>query len=562
MSVPSTNSSRLPAEAALLFAMHIPPPHPGSPVLRNRPAQPDEQAYEATVSGNGMKRGRPTEAEEEGMDIETSTEPVIKRRRGNGEAVTPELLQALIAAGAIADLRELLNENARIDDPDQNGMTPLMYACSIGQLDIARMLRQRGANLASKGYSCLHYAVASGHEAMVAWLLNEGADVNDAGNLLRFTPLMKACGQGNLNVVRLLFQRGANLTSRDVNSFSGLHYAAENGHEAVVTWWLDQGADINDRSNGFSQTPLILACENGHLQLAQLLHRRGANLAAEDTFGQGCLAHAAKEGHEAIVNWLLDLGLDVNEPNNKVTPIMRACSNGQFDMAKLLKARGASLAPKRPHEDNCLLRAAASGNAALVGWLLDEGVSCDASNDEGLTPLLVACDEGHLDIVCLLHSRGASLAAKDKNRQGCLHFAVENDHEAVVAWLLEHGANVNEPAEGGSTPLTYACVRSNLNVAKLLIAHGAHLDLIDKWTGVPIGEVISWLAYDADRYDVLLSLIAQNWTFPEDWGPPPAENAVEDSSDEGNGRIMIARSPEETGIPIGLKQVAAQSLGH
>jgi hypothetical protein len=57
--------------------------------LRNRPAQHDRRAEEDTASGSGLKRGRPSEAEEEGMDIESSSEPQLKRRRGEGEAATP-----------------------------------------------------------------------------------------------------------------------------------------------------------------------------------------------------------------------------------------------------------------------------------------------------------------------------------------------------------------------------------------------------------------------------------------------------------------------------------------
>jgi hypothetical protein len=80
-----------------------------------------------------LKRGRSTEAEEAGMDIEPSTQPEFKQRRVDAGPATPQRLQALIDAGDEAGLRALLQQapellNKSHPPPILQGMTPLCYA--------------------------------------------------------------------------------------------------------------------------------------------------------------------------------------------------------------------------------------------------------------------------------------------------------------------------------------------------------------------------------------------------------------------------------------------------
>ncbi|CAE7776980.1 Mtpn, partial [Symbiodinium necroappetens] len=61
----------------------------------------------------------------------------------------------------------------------------------------------------------------------------------------------------------------------DTHSWSALHYSAASGQLEVCKFLLQQGCDINSTLNDFS-TPLMLAVEEGHLNVAQLLLSNGA----------------------------------------------------------------------------------------------------------------------------------------------------------------------------------------------------------------------------------------------------------------------------------------------
>ena len=139
------------------------------------------------------------------------------------------------------------------------------------------------------GNTALMLAAWKGHEAMVALLLEKGADVNLRGHEPHDVALMKAAAQGHEAVVALLLESGAklNLTTSCYGRSDGktaLTYAAAGGHEAVVALLLERGADLNlqtaatDGGRRGGDTPLMVAIEGGHESTVALLLERGAKL--------------------------------------------------------------------------------------------------------------------------------------------------------------------------------------------------------------------------------------------------------------------------------------------
>ena len=69
----------------------------------------------------------------------------------------------------------------------------------------------------------------------------------------------------------LVSELGANVNARDIDGWTPLHQAAENGHVEMARLLVSElGADVNARDcSGW--TPLHLAAENGHVEMARLL---------------------------------------------------------------------------------------------------------------------------------------------------------------------------------------------------------------------------------------------------------------------------------------------------
>ncbi|KAH7308661.1 hypothetical protein B0I35DRAFT_99586 [Stachybotrys elegans] len=132
---------------------------------------------------------------------------------------------------------------------------------------------------------------------------------------------------------------------RNVFARTPFFQAIENGHEAVVRLLLDNGADIEGKTESRSgQTPLLWAAYKGHRAIVQLLLDRGADINSKDDFDQTPLFCASYEGHEAVVRQLLDKGADIN-PKDLYgrTPLYCASYEGHEAIAQLLFGHGAEI---------------------------------------------------------------------------------------------------------------------------------------------------------------------------------------------------------------------------
>lgn len=86
--------------------------------------------------------------------------------------------------------------------------SPLMIAAITGQIDLARRLIERGADVNKPGWTPLHYAASRGQLAVMRLLLEESAYI-DAASPNGTTPLMMAARYGSPEAVKLLLEEGA-----------------------------------------------------------------------------------------------------------------------------------------------------------------------------------------------------------------------------------------------------------------------------------------------------------------------------------------------------------------
>ena len=145
----------------------------------------------------------------------------------------------------------------------------------------------------------LMYAIQNGHEEVVQFLLDAGADVN-AKNAWRFSALEFAVLSDQNDIARDLIRRGADVNNQIISRETALMAAARRGNTEMLKMLLASGAQVN-LLNGSRATALMYAAHNGHLEIVNLLIEAGADIEPMDRLGFNALGLAEREGHESIV---------------------------------------------------------------------------------------------------------------------------------------------------------------------------------------------------------------------------------------------------------------------
>ena len=103
------------------------------------------------------------------------------------------------------------------------------------------------------------------------------------------------------------------------------------------------------------------------------------------------------------------------------------------------------------------LRAAAErGAVESVRFLVEEGVTKDDGDSQGLTPLLIAAFNGHYDVVQYLLEQGADKEKPSNIGAVPIHVAAQNGYLDVVQYLLQIGADKDKVTNDGVSPLFMA----------------------------------------------------------------------------------------------------------
>lgn len=160
-------------------------------------------------------------------------------------AVHPEFGPAIVVAareGSWNVVRALAGiVGTRIDAPNAKGETTTMLAALHGNLDIVQLLVEKGAEVNRPGWAPLHYAAVSGRVELLQFLLDRHAYI-DAQSPNRSTPLMMAARHDRIDAVRLLVAAGADPTPRNDSGLDAADYLARNGNPEEARWMREQAA--------------------------------------------------------------------------------------------------------------------------------------------------------------------------------------------------------------------------------------------------------------------------------------------------------------------------------
>ena len=140
--------------------------------------------------------------------------------------------------------------------------------------------------------------------------------------------------------------------------------AAMRGDVEAVRALLQKGADVNE-AQGDGMTALHWAADRGSLEIAEMLITAGANVMASTRIGDYTPLHvASRAGSAPVVEALLEAGsnMDAVTTNSGVTPLHLAAESGDPDAIRVLAAHGADMNAREGEWDQTPLIFAAAGN--------------------------------------------------------------------------------------------------------------------------------------------------------------------------------------------------------
>jgi len=316
------------------------------------------------------------------------------------------VLMTAARAGSVEAVKALLARGANPNARERLDQTALMWAAAEGHAAVVRTLIDGGADVRAKlksGFTPLFFAVREGHIDATREILEAGVNVNDTlqreekGPVLAVndpvrkgtSPLMMAVENGHFELAVALVEAGADPNDRRTG-FTPLHAvswvrrpdASDRGDPSpigsgrltslqFVRALVERGANVNARlDKGAPRAPssasmigmegatlFLMAADRADLPLMRLLRELGADpflpnadkstpLMAAAGLGTSDPLEEAGTESEALeaVQFLLDLGADINAVDNKGETAMHGAAYGNFPtIVKLLADRGADI---------------------------------------------------------------------------------------------------------------------------------------------------------------------------------------------------------------------------
>ena len=240
---------------------------------------------------------------------------------------------------------------------------------------------------------------------------------------MSFTYIKKSIKKDKLKDVKKLVEADPAIVNiQNSDGETPLFVAVHEEHPEIVTYLIENGADVNHKSTKDGWTVLHIAC---FLKNAE------------------------------IVNILLDNNVDINVTSNTgATPLYLVCEHGShnemsidiiYDLilaAEELGVLAQYINKKEEHGYFPLYVACKNGDNDIVELLLEKGANLDEKNEQRQTALIIAIQENqeksHLEVIETLLKAGADLLYTDNTGHTALDWAQQNDDDDVIRLLIQY----------------------------------------------------------------------------------------------------------------------------
>ena len=334
-----------------------------------------------------------------------------------------------------------------------------------------------------------------------------------------FTPLYVAVLADNVEAVKLLLAKGANVHHYISNGdYNLLHAAARHDRYRIIPLLIAAGASLTEQ-NPSQRTPFCIAARWGHLaSMKAISSSQKFNLATSN--GHVALFCAAHEGQFHVIPTLVHLGCDMEyraDPFNQ-TPLHVSVVHNHSGVVRTLLALGAEPSPLDAVKNTPLHIAAANGSSDVIKPLLEFGSSLYNVNSLLLTPPEEAVSKDEFGFLrAAMDHHGYDVNAQDQFGHTLLHSMIVLRHTIsdlnvkvseervrmdcdsnapmeedlltaqlaaqyypsvqVLKKLVRMGCDLNAPIEEGLLPIHFAVQHDDAEAIRAFVELGSGVDV-------------------------------------------------------------------------------------
>lgn len=469
--------------------------------------------------------------------IETDQIEIVKLLIENGAKKDDSDLKVAVRNGNFPMTKCLLSLNYRIS-------SAIVNATEANNMQMVKLLVENGAdvNISQKRKDCLLCAkyyytpikmsVKNGNLEMTDLLINHGVPVKraistcldyDKNDMLKIILkkhkfdhqqlLFLAASSGNLEIVKLAIQKGADykainaygknllLIGADHSNLSIVQYAiselkmnpltksssnenalmlaSEGKNVTLISYLLDQGININEKDNK-GRTAIFHSLENRNQEAFYFLKDKNADLTVVDASGNTLLNYAAKNKRSDICTWLLNNGHSPSVSNtNGDLPLgyfINSFGRKDKEVIRLFIEKGADLETENKSGETLLFEAIEDNDLDMIKLLVLKGANINVEDRRGYRPSLSSSKKAQ--IIEYLVSNGANIDALDDRHDSYICEAVELGNIPLARFLVEKGIDVNQNCYFDNPPLIKAIKKDDLQFVKFLVENKANVNAI------------------------------------------------------------------------------------
>lgn len=414
-----------------------------------------------------------------------------------------------------------------LPDHKGHGLTPFLLACCRGNLAMARLLLDHGADDSlcdKRGMNAYHFLENPRFEGLVNYKTNESmeqrpaiarlltCDINHK-NQEGLTPLEQMLSLSHSSnfswaLTGIFLEKGAATDYIDENGNTLLMMSLRNNHMTAALMLMEQCSDMVNTANKDGITPIQHAVDwsNDAIYLALIDHgavppepkRMDINYLSQITSNSFCRTSREERDGISIALYLTrklisQIDVDDDDELGHITDILHNAlvSDKDYQVLDACKEAGLDFTiPIHFHGSIFCLRDKCLGAGYGIGAIqkmLELGVDMDKAVIKGQTPACIIASmnrqtgyyseyESYFDEAARIFSV-ESMEQLDNNGEAAIHKAARYGHAGMLKVMMEKGVDVNltedAPAEPGTTALHEACRNGYANIVKILMDAGA-----------------------------------------------------------------------------------------